>query len=171
MPKGFKINNQEVARMMRDLQAEIDKHKITVPVDAEVASLAASGTTNIYNAPVFSYNGDHGQVAFGNTVHQTQNTTKTVAAGYEPLAAVMAEILQSLPRVGLSQPDAEDVRVSAEEVLGQVTEPTPDDGIIRRAVRVIKGVLVAAATGAGAGAVEAASQDWISSVIQQLQGF
>lgn len=39
MSSGFKINKQGIARMMRDIQREMDKHPVTVPVKAQTPEI------------------------------------------------------------------------------------------------------------------------------------
>lgn len=52
-PSG--INKQVIARMMRDIQREFDKHPIRVPLEADaprVLPLPTTAAGNIYNSPV-----------------------------------------------------------------------------------------------------------------------
>lgn len=150
MASGFKIDRQGVAKMMQEIQQEFDKHRITVPVDAVQGSgpeALTSSVTHTYNGPIVVVNGDHAQLAWDNqTVTQNQNQG-AIAPGFEQVATALVELLKRLPEMGLDSDSREDVEVSANEALAEVTKPEPNKGKIRRALASIRGMLDTASTG------------------------
>lgn len=167
------INKQAIARMMRDMQREFDKHPIRVPVQADSPTVMGSAGqpvshTTIYNGPVIQGSANGAQLAWGNqTASQVQNQTEQVAPGLEALAQAVALTLEGLPAVGLTEEDEQDARDVAEEILTEVTHAEPDKGKIRRAVAALKGFLAPVAQGLHQGAALGA-QDWARTAIEQL---
>lgn len=166
------INKRGIARMMRDVQKEFDKHPIQVPIQADPqinpGGHPTPGTT-IYNGPVFHGNADGAQLAWNNSgeINQQVSHGDQVAPGFEPLAQAVALVMQGLATVELADDDRRDAEEAAAEIVTEVTTDQPDPGKIRRAVKVLKGVL--APIGAGvAGAATAESQEWARTAIDQL---
>lgn len=158
MAKGFEINKQGIARMMRDLQREVDKHPIKARVQPEprdpshgdvwIAEPPAPVTN--YNGPVVLVSGDGAQVAVaGGSVTQSRSDSVTVAAPYGPLAAMIAEALENLPSIDLSTDDLADAQAAAEDVLREVVRDEPDPGVVRRGVAAVKGYLASVLVDAG----------------------
>lgn len=152
MASGFKINKQAIKKMSRDIEREFAKHPVRVPLEADhrSVSLPAATMVNNYHGPVVTVNGDHAQVAWGNRdVQQESDASGQVAPGYEQLAQLLTDVLASLSHLGLGEPDAADLRETAEEVLREVTHEEPNPGAVRRGVTFIKGLLAPIAAGLG----------------------
>jgi hypothetical protein len=158
------INKGAIAQMMRDIQREFDKHRITVAVEAD-PPLPGSHTT-IYNGPVIHGDANGAQLAWGNeTVTQVHH--EQIAPGYEVLAQALVSTLQQLPAAGLSAPDQQDAEAAAREALHALTQANPDHGLIRRSVVALKGHLAQVAAGLIAGAHQG-TQEWAKTAIQHL---
>ena len=163
------INHQEIARMMRDIQASFDQHPIRVPIHTE-GPVAAPGPTNVFNAPVIFGDANGAQLAWNNhTANQTRtgDDAKQIAAGFEAITQTIVSIMKQLPAAGLEPADQQDADDAAGEVLEEVTAPEPNRGRIRRAVTVLKGVLAPLAIGATTGAGEGV-HDWAKTAVEQL---
>lgn len=95
------VDRDGVARMMREIQQEFDKHPIRVPVQTDgPATTGSSGNTTIYNGPVIHGNADGAQLAWGNsTVHQTQHHAEQIAPGFEAIAQAVVRTLEGLPSI------------------------------------------------------------------------
>jgi hypothetical protein len=165
------INKREIARMMRDIQREFDKHPIRVDVKTDgpvIRGGVPAGNTTIYNGPVIHGSADGAQLAWGNqTVRQAQNRTEQVAPGFEAIAQAVVSTLKGLSAVGLAEDDQQDAEAAANEVLDEVTQPTPDRGKIRRALVALKGFLAPVASGLVTGSTEGA-QEWARTAVEQL---
>jgi hypothetical protein len=165
------INRQAIAKMMRDIQREFDKHPIRVPVETDGPALPPTGAAfghTVYNGPVFHGDANGAQLAWGNqTVKQTQNQTQQIAPGFEAIATAVVRTLEQLPAVGLAAHDQQDAEGAAREILTEVTQSEPDRGKIRRALTALKGFLAPVAIGLAAGAGEGA-QEWARTAIDQL---
>lgn len=153
--KGFKINQRELDKMMREIQSGVDKTPIRVPIQADTSSVTLpTGTVvNNYHGPVVTVTSGQAQIAWGN--NSVQQGQQTISQGYEDLAKSVAEVLTAVDQLGLSETDASDVRTQAEVVLQEVTKEKPDSGLIRQGVTMLKGLLTAALT---SGASELAKQ-------------
>lgn len=159
------INKAAIAKMMRDIQREFDKHPINVAVQAD-GSLPA-GNTTIYNGPVIHGDANGAQLAWGNDT-VTQHRQEQVAPGYEILAQALVSTLQQLPAAGLPAADQEDAEAAAREALHALTQGEPDRGVVRRGVAALKGHLALLATGMVVGA-EQGAQEWAKTAVQHLQ--
>ncbi|MEU6988170.1 hypothetical protein ABZ946_32850 [Streptomyces sp. NPDC046324] len=124
---------------------------------------------NRYDGPVFNGPATHNQLSWNNeTVTQNLQVNSTVAAGYEELAARVAELLRQLPEAGLSDQDREDAEAAAGEVLAEITRPTPpEQGRLRRVLATLRGALTPVAMGAAAGTT-VATQEWARAAIEGL---
>lgn len=158
MASTFKINKQGVRQMMRDLEKEVAKNPIRVPVQVDPASpvvSSAAATVNNYHGPVVTVNGDHAQIAWGNeNVTQTQFRTEEITPGFEDLARLVTDLLAKLASYHLTDADADEITSNAKAVLGEVVQSEPDRGLIRRSLTMIKGLLAPLATGVGRVATE-----------------
>lgn len=162
------INKRAIAKMMRDIQVEFDKHPIRVAVEADSPVVPGSAGTTIYNGPVIHGDANGARLAWGNqTVHQTQNQTQQIAPGFEPLAQAVVRTLEQLPAVGLPAQEQQDAEETARDILTEVTEAEPDRSKIRRAVAALKGFVAPVAAGLAAGAEDGA-REWATTAIQQL---
>jgi hypothetical protein len=175
MSSGFKINKQAIARMQRDIQREMNKHPVTVPVQMETPTShgwstdsARNDVTNFYG-PVIYGDANGAQLAWNNgSVSQTQNSTpQDIAAGFEAVASAVAQLLQEVPGSGLDQDARDRLAEPAAEVLTEVVETEPDKGKIRAALERIKGVLAPAALAITTGAAEGAAE-WAKHAISSL---
>lgn len=173
MAKGFEINKSVIRKMTRDLRREFDKHPIKVPVETDQPHVSGyftspATTINNYNGPVVHIEGDHAQLAWNNdSVTQNQNRVEDIAAGYEELAQVLTSLLAGLNALGLSASDDTELRENVETVLGEVTNAEPNQGVIKRSVTMLKGLLAAVAAGVSAG-VSAESQEFARTIIDAL---
>lgn len=150
MAKGFEINNQAIRNMTREIEREFAKNPVRVPLQADPSAVMfpPATTVNNYHGPVVTVSGGNAQIAWGNdTVNQTQS--QQIAPGYEELARLVTDLLANLGPFSLVAEDAEDVRSSAQMLLGEVVKEEPDRGVIRRGVNLIKGVLAPIMAGMG----------------------
>ncbi len=173
------IDKRAIAKMMKDIQREFDKHPIRVPLQTKGPRFQRSGPgfysggieergITVYNGPVIQGSADGAQLAWGNqTVNQTVNRTEQIAPGFEAIAQAVVGTLEQLPGAGLSEEDQADAEATANEVLVEVTQPDPDRGTIRRALSALKGYLAPVATGLAQGGGEGA-QEWAKTAIEQL---
>lgn len=144
------VNKQGIDRLMRDIQREFDKHPIRVPIqaDSDLPAPVAGGTH--YHGPVVVVNGDNAQVAWeSENVTQSQTSNDQIAPGFELIATAVANALQALPALGLTEPEVEQVDETAREVLAEVTKEAPDRRLVQRGVNAIKGLVSSAALGVG----------------------
>lgn len=168
------INKRGIAKMMRGIQAEFDKHPITVPVNVDEPDLptghAVPRHTTINYGPVIHGDVDGAQLAWNNsgTVHQAQNSgEQQITPGFELLAQALISTREGLPSLGLAEEDLTDAQAAADDALAEVTQPEPDRRKLRRAVAALKGLLAPIATGLAAGAA-AGAQDFARTAIDQL---
>jgi hypothetical protein len=120
-------------------------------------------STTINNGPVFHGDASGAQLAWNSAnVAQNQTRNEQIAPGFEEIARVVAGLLRQLGDFDLSDDDAQDVTDDGNIVLAEVVKPQPDPGVIRRAVKAIKGALAPIATGmisgTSSGATELAKQ-------------
>lgn len=170
MTTRVSVDKRAIAKMAKEIQREFNRHPIKVPIHADAPELPElPGGSVVYNGPVVNITGDRAQVAWGTTVHQTQNSVEAVAPGFEALAAAVGEVLKQLPNVDLPAADLQDAEDAAREILAEVTQVDPRQGKIRRAVNAIKGALAPIASGMATGAAGAAGQEWARAAIEQLQ--
>jgi hypothetical protein len=168
------INKRGIAKMMRDIQKEFDKHPIKVPVNVEEPDLstghAVPGHTTINYGPVIHGGADGAQLAWNNsgTVNQAQNSgEQQITPGFELLAQALISTREGLPGLGLADEDLTDAQAAADDALAEVTQSEPDRSKLRRAVAALKGLLAPIATGLAAG-VSAGAQDFARTAIEQL---
>jgi hypothetical protein len=167
------INKREIARMMRDIQREFDKHPIRVPIESDPRAALGAGpvpaSTTIYNGPVFHGDANSAQLAWNNSgeINQQQTQGDQVAPGFEPLAQAVSLVMQGLAKLELTDDDRHDAEEAAAEIVAEVTTEQPNTGKIRRAVKVLKGALAPIAAGLTA-AASAEVQEWARTAIDQL---
>ncbi|MFF4987378.1 hypothetical protein ACFY19_09320 [Streptosporangium saharense] len=168
------INKQGIAKMMRDIQKEFDKHPIKVPINVDEPDVATGhvmpGHTTINYGPVIHGSVDGAQLAWNNSglVNQTQNSGEQfITPGFELLAQALISTREGLLSLGLADEDLTDAQAVTDDALAEVTQAEPDRGKLRRAVTVLKGLLAPIATGLAAGAGEGA-QDFARTAIEQL---
>lgn len=169
MAGGFKINKQGIQQITRELEREFAKHPVRVPIEADPSDVAwaPAVTVNNYHGPVVTATGDHAQLAWNNDiVNQTQDRVEQIAPGYEDLARTLTDMLANLTVLGLGDDEA-DARDNAEAVLNEIVKETPDPGVIKRGLTMIKGLLAPIATGVRL-AVTAESTEAAQHVIQAL---
>lgn len=165
-PSGFKINKQGIARMMRDIQREFDKHPISVPVQADAPELRDEAST-VYNGPVINIHGDRAQIAWGNQEVHQHHEQNEVAPGFEAIALALVSTLERLAEAGLSDDDRSTVEEAANEVLEEVTKDHPDRRMVKRGVAAVKGILAPLALGVQSGMNDGA-RDWARAAVEQL---
>lgn len=147
---NIKINKQAIRKMSREMEREFAKNPVRVPLEAAppAGAIPAATTVNNYNGPVVTVNGDHAQLAWDSqSVTQTQVNSEQVAAGYERLAQVLADILANLPSFQLNENDEAEIRENANIVLQEVVKPEPNRSIVRRCITLIKGLLAPISAG------------------------
>jgi len=121
-----------------------------------------------YNGPVVHVQGDHAQLAWGNT-NSTQNQTKTdqIAPGYEAVAVAVADLVKNLDTLQLDRDDAMVAREAAEAILGEVTNEAPDRGRLVRSMSALRGVVAQVAMSAGTGVSEGV-REFARTAVEQL---
>lgn len=168
MAGEFKINKQAIRKMTQEIEKEIAKNPVRVPLEADPTGMTfpATSVTNNYHGPVVTVNGDNAQLAWENqAVNQEQN--QDIAAGFEGLAKVLTGVLASLPALSLSDNDSAEAKSTAESVLGELVKEEPDESVIKRGVTMLKGLLAPVATGVGL-AVSGESAELAKTVIEGL---
>ncbi|MFF6909586.1 hypothetical protein ACFY9Q_27045 [Streptomyces sp. NPDC012389] len=122
-----------------------------------------------HDGPVFNGAVSGTQFAWNNqSVTQNQQNNSTVAPGFEALAALVDDLLRQLPGAGLADRDREDVEAAAGEVRATISGPdTPEEGRVRRALAMLRGVLAPVAAGVAAGTA-AGAQEWAQTAIEGL---
>lgn len=161
MAGGFKINKQGIRKMTRDIEREFAKNPVKVPLEADSGSvsLPAATTVHNYHGPVVTVSGDHTQIAWGNEeVQQLQNRVEQVAPGYEELARLVADLLANLPTFSLNEADEAEIRDNAETVLNEVVKVEPDQGVIKRGLTMLKGILAPVGAGLGKAVTEESAE-------------
>ncbi|MBQ1076388.1 hypothetical protein KBX06_24990 [Micromonospora sp. C31] len=134
----------------------------------DATSHAGFGTTINHYGPVIHGNVDRTQLAWGNnTVSQARSHTEQVAPGFELIAKAVADTVEKLAAVGLSEDDLREARVAAADVFVEAAQTEPDRGKVRRAVNALKGFLAPVAMGVVAGST-AGAQEWARTAIEQL---
>lgn len=150
---------------MREIQQEVDKHPIKVPIDAEVSPVVAQSVTN-YNGPIVVNAGGSAQIAFGTGSLQERSDIESVSPGYEELAATLADLIARVDDF-MSESDARALREGAESVLREVSEQQPEATKVGSLVTTVKGLLASLALGlaqgAGVGGVE-----WARDLVERL---
>ena len=168
---GFEINKRGIERFTRELQKEFDKHSIRVDVRTGLPALPdiSHGATVTYNGPVIFGNADGAQLAWNNgAVSQSQTgESQRIAEGFEALANVVAEILRQLPATGLDDEDQALAAEAGNEILVQLTQPSPEPGKIKRAAATLRGALVPLAIAAETGVAQAVTE-WAKAAIEHL---
>lgn len=154
---NFKINRGAIERMSREIEAEFAKHPVKIPLQADRDDIAAvlptASTVNNYLGPVINVTGDGAQIAWGSgAVNQSHERIEQVAPGFESLAKIVTDLLASADQFELPEAEFAELRANATAVLDQVTAETPDKGVLRTSVAVLKGILAPVAVGLGAAA-------------------
>lgn len=169
MAGGVRINRQAIRQLTREIEKELARNPVKVPLEADSSSISfpsSATVTNNYHGPVVTVHGDNAQLAWSNQdVSQTQN--HDIAPGFEPLAKVLTGLLASVAALGLSEEDSREVQDSAEVVLREIVNAEPERGVIKRGLTMVKGLLAPVATGASA-AVSAESAELAKTVIEGL---
>ena len=170
--RGFEINKRGIERFTRELQREFDKHPIRVDVRTGLPELPdmSYGATVTYNGPVIFGSADGAQLAWNNGVVCQSRTgeSQQIAEGFEALANLVAEILRQLPATGLdNERPGSCSRKAGNEILVQLTQPSPEPGKIKRAAATLRGVLVPLAIAAETGVAQAVT-DWAKAAIEHL---
>jgi hypothetical protein len=167
---GFKINKQGIRQFTREIEREFAKNPVRIPVEADPNGvvLPSASTVNNYFGPVVTSNGDNAQIAWGNgAVHQSQNVVEQITPGYEAVARLVTDLLANLDAFALPEDDAAEARVNADAVLSEVVKENPDQGMIKRGVTMLKGLLAPIAAGVG-GAVTEESSSAAGHIIEEL---
>lgn len=178
MPRGG-INKRGLKKLTDNIQKELDKNPVYVPVQAETPQRRPRTWTEVergkpavvhnYNGPVFQGTVAGAQLAWevSGDVHQEQGRTESVTPGFEAIAKAVADVLQGLPTAALEEEEYADAEACAEEALEEVTHHEPDRSKLRRAVNAIKGFLLPVASRAAIGASDGA-QEWAQRAISSL---
>ena len=151
------IKGAAVAEIRGPVRAEITAEGIDCVTNwaGDVAQYLSDqrgyGPTNTYNGPVFNANAGGNQFAWQNRDVTQITGGQAVAAGYEPLAVAVADLIRALSTLGLSAQDQQDVQDVADEIAGEIVQDQPNPGRLRRAGAAIRGILWPIATGAAAG--------------------
>lgn len=170
--RGFEINKRGIEKMMREMQREFNKHPIRVQVEADDlgppsgVGNAPGGVTNYYG-PVVQVNGNRAQVAWGDSVSQNQDGAQEVAHGYEALAAAVVEIRRGFHDAGLEDDERREAEAAADDLLREITVPSPEAARVRRSATLLKGFLASILAGGGENIGESAAE-WALTGIRQL---
>ncbi|WP_144836196.1 hypothetical protein [Kocuria rosea] len=173
MAGKFKIDQRAVRQMSREIEKEFAKNPVRVPVQGNARGVEGAGGTNhttVNYGPVITINGDGAQIAWDNNeVNQTSHVQKeeVVTPGYEPVAQALKDILGGLSETGIDVGDQAMVVDESIEVLEEITKPEPDQGVVKRGLALVKGVLSPVATGLQEGISENAKQ-WAITGIKSL---
>ncbi|WIB00340.1 MULTISPECIES: hypothetical protein [unclassified Curtobacterium] len=156
MANGFKIDKRQLDKLTKELQREFNKRPLKVPVQPSTAShlpATAPPTVIHQHGPAVTVNGDGAQLAWGNTgpVHQTQHRVETIAPGLETVAQLLATIVTSSAAFQLSAEDEADLRTTAGEALAETTLAEPDEGKLKKSIRIISGLLAPLIVGVSKG--------------------
>jgi hypothetical protein len=163
------IDGEVIADLTRRIQAKFDEHPIWLDVRAGDDKVVRPGTTTIYNGPVFHGDASRAQLAWGNhKVSQTAANRTDVAPGFEALAKAVVLTLEGLGAARLSDEALQDAEAAGNEVLAEVSRPEPDQGVIRRSLSALMGILAPIAVGISTGSAEGAAQEWAKTAIEQL---
>lgn len=78
MAGEFKINKQAIRKMTQEIEKEIAKNPVRVPLEADPTGMTfpATSVTNNYHGPVVTVNGDNAQLAW-RTRPSTKSRTRT----------------------------------------------------------------------------------------------
>lgn len=149
MASGFKINKAGIRAMAREIEQEFAKNPIRVPLTTDTSGVLTPGASiTTYNGPVVTVNGNDAQIAWGNdAVTQTNSRVDTIAPGYEEFARIVTALLANIDQFPLDALAADDARENGELALAEVVKTSPDPGILRRAITMIRGVLAPVAAG------------------------
>lgn len=152
---GSRSTSKRYARCRARSSASSRSTRVRVPLEAEhrSVSLPPATTVNNYHGPVVTVTGDHAQIAWGNRDVQ-QHRVEQIAPGYDHLAQLVTDLLANLHAFALDDGDETELRASADTLLGEVVNPVPDQGIIRRSVTMIKGLLAPVGSGASKAVTE-----------------
>jgi hypothetical protein len=117
----------------------------------------------VYHGPVVQVTGDHAQIAWGNRdVAQTVRTE--IAPGFDDLARALTATLQLLPNLEMDDEDRQAATETADELLAQIVQPSPDRSALRRGLAAVRGLIAPALTAGTTAAASAAGR----SLIEQL---
>jgi hypothetical protein len=101
----------------------------------------STGTPTVVHGPIINVTGDGTQIAWDNLRVEQNNTTTTVAPGFERLAETVAHILENVAGLDLDAADQSAITDEATDLLAEVSKPEPDVGRLRRGLRALKGAL------------------------------
>lgn len=180
MASGYRVNKQVIRRMTRDIQRELDRNPVEVPVRAEPLgshvrrdarwNLVQDPATQIVNnyGPVVTVNGDHAQVAWGDGSITQGQTVEKITPGFEALAQIVAEILEAAANVDLTESERDEFTQEATAVLKETTKESPENSVVRRSVRALMGFLAPTAA-ARAGAEKAVTDEAAQQAAQWIE--
>lgn len=135
------------------------------------SSNAASAHSTQHYSTTTTITGDNNQVATSThgAVSQTMSVdnSTSVAPGYEEIARILHDLLATLPRLPVPEPDQEALRDEAAAVLGEVVSVEPDRRLIKRALNSIRGLLAPLVIGVNQ-AVTAESAEFARHTIDQI---
>lgn len=186
MGRGYDLSkSSDVRRWARDvgktLQKGIDqetrRHPVRIPIQTEGHSRSSRSpfstgptmnTTN-YHGPVTVGDGNHVQVASGNTGPVEQHLDDTeIPADYAALVQAVNQLISYLPALGLDEDSIHQIEKESEVVFAEVVRDTPDRGLLSRTVTMLKGLLASVSAGVGAAATDE-SRELASGLIRQFE--
>jgi hypothetical protein len=113
-----------------------------------------------FNGPYIQGDAPGAQMAWqSHDFTQNRNDGQQIAPGFEPLAQAIADLVQSLPTLGLSAQEQQDVQHVVDEVAGEIVQDQPNTGRLRRAGAALRGFLLPIASGAVAGVSDQAREE------------
>lgn len=165
--------NNNIRKFFRELQRDINRearrNPIRVPLTGEVqdatwhSKTPAADRTTINNGPVFQasvYNSQLSWTTDGNSYQVVENVNRDV----ERLVQVIGNVLNSLPDLEMTSADRGVAQEAAESALAELAKPEDERerGTLYRLLAVLKGALVATATGMASGGAAAVAKELIN---------
>lgn len=126
--------------MREEIQKEINKKPVTIPLYAEPAVMGET-SFEVSNNSITINAGDNAQIALNSqNVHQEQ-TIRDDGDDFEAVKDVLRDIMTKLDNLALPAEDDQELRESIRETITEIDSPTPDMGKIRGLLRLIKRII------------------------------
>ncbi|WP_308120870.1 hypothetical protein [Paractinoplanes bogorensis] len=146
-----------VAEMRGPVRAEITHKGIDCVTESSgdvsvfLRDQRGSGPQHTYHGPYIQGDAPNAQMAWNSSNFSQKQDSSPTTPGFEPLAEALADLIRSLPMLGLSDTDRQDVIDAADEVAAEVVRDQPNQGRLRRSVAAIRHYLAPIAAGAVVG--------------------
>lgn len=156
MSKGCKLNKPVFRQLERDIQKELNKFTLAVPVAVEPTLDSRSYDPGQSVQRVYNINtGDNAQISVDSqNVRQSQTVVSPTAASVD-LKSVVDEILQRVNELELAAEDRQELQETAQGLRAELDANEPDGkkikGFMRLMRRILEPIVSAAANGAASG--------------------